>query len=550
MLEILVSLCLFPAAELSDFGREYVMEVRQQQELLLLEVERSVAKSISEEESRKFSFNSSSSSNITRDSFLTAQPTIQGGEASDSLSRARRKYVKGMMKHAWDGYSAHAWGKNEVRPVSKSGNSGSIFGASDTGATIVDSMDTLFIMGMEEEFARGKQWIAANLDLTQIKEEVNVFEINIRYVGGLLSLFALTGDEMFKDKAVEIVEKLLPAFDTPTGIPHGKVNMQTGTSRERKMSILSEFGTLHMEFSYLSDITGNTRYKEKVEAIRNFLYKKKLPKNLYPNFLHPLTGHWGQDHSSVGALGDSFYEYLLKEWLRSGKADRLSKKMFDEAVFGIEQNLLQYSSHGQTYLADWRGGKLDHKMDHLACFAGGMFGLAASNDDIVNRRVRWMNIAEGITKTCHESYESSLTKLGPEVIRFNGFFRPADRSYLLRPETVESFFILWRITKDQKYREWGWKVVQALELNCKVEAGYAGIKNVNILKSTDDVQQSFFLAETLKYLYLLFSDDDLLDLNQWVFNTEAHPLPVRGVNPLYRAHGTNSTSLNTVHMEL
>jgi len=549
MLGVLFAIFLFPAAELSDFGNEYVMEVRQQQELVLLEIERSVAKSISQEEPRKFSLNSFSF-NKTKGSFLTTQHTIQGGEASDSQSRARRKYVKGMMKHAWDGYAVHAWGKNEVRPVSKSGNSGTVFGASDTGATIVDSMDTLFIMGMKQEYLRGKQWIAANLNLTQIEEEVNVFEINIRYVGGLLSLFALTGDELFKNKAVEIVDKLLPAFDTPTGIPHGKVNMQTGMSQERKMSILSEFGTLHMEFSYLSDITGNTLYKAKVEAIRNYLYKKNLPKNLYPNFLHPMTGQWGQDHSSVGALGDSFYEYLLKEWLRSGKSCRLSKKMFDEAVFGIEQKLLQYSSQGQLYLADWRGGMLDHKMDHLACFAGGMFGLAAKHDEEEVSRVKLMHIAEGITKTCHESYESSFTKLGPEVIRFNGFFRPVDRSYLLRPETVESFFVMWRITKDQKYREWGWKVVQALELNCKVEAGYSGMKNVNILKSTDDVQQSFFLAETLKYLYLLFSDDDLLDLNQWVFNTEAHPLPVKGVNPLYRAHDSNSGSPKTVHMEL
>ena len=111
------------------------MEVRQQQELLLLEVEGSVAKYISQEESRNFSFNSSSSSNITKVSFLTVgvNPTIQGGEAMDPQSRARRRYVQGMMKHSWDGYSAHAWGKNEVRPVSKSANSGSVFEDSDMG---------------------------------------------------------------------------------------------------------------------------------------------------------------------------------------------------------------------------------------------------------------------------------------------------------------------------------------------------------------------------------------------------------------------------------
>jgi len=228
--------------------------------------------------------------------------------------------------------------------------------------------------------------------------------------------------------------------------------------------------------------------------------------------------------------------------------DGQAKKMFVEAATGIEQILLQNSSQGYTYLADCRGGRLEHKMDHLACFAGGMFALAAreEEDDIVRRK--WMSIAEGITTTCHQSYENTDTKLGPEVIRFDGTYKPFERSYLLRPETVESYFILWRMTKDPKYREWGWKVVQALEMNCKVEGGYSGIRNVNVKRSTDDVQQSFFLAETLKYLYLLFSDDDLIDLNQWVFNTEAHPLPVKGINPFYRAYDSIDSSI--LHEEL
>ena len=114
------------------------------------------------------------------------------------------------------------------------------------------------------------------------------------------------------------------------------------------------------------------------------------------------------------------------------------------------------------------------------------------------------------------------------------------RYYILRPETVESYFLMWRLTKDPKYREWGWEMVQALDKHCKAEAGYSGIRNVYQVASgsanQDDVQQSFFLAETLKYLFLLFSDDKLIDLKRWVFNTEAHPLPIRGVNSLYRPH--------------
>ena len=139
-------------------------------------------------------------------------PTIQGGRASDPRSRERREFVVEMMKHAWDGYAAHAWGQSEVRPISKTCNSGTVFGTSDCGATIVDSMDTLYIMGMEEEFSKGRDWIKTKLNLTMMEEDVSVFEINIRYVGGLLSLYSFTGDEMFKDKAVQIADKLLPAF--------------------------------------------------------------------------------------------------------------------------------------------------------------------------------------------------------------------------------------------------------------------------------------------------------------------------------------------------
>ena len=107
--------------------------------------------------------------------------------------------------------------------------------------------------------------------------------------------------------------------------------------------------------------------------------------------------------------------------------------------------------------------------------------------------------------------------------------QPADAHNLLRPETVESLFYLYRITKDNKYRDWGWTIFQNFEKYTKLKEGYTSINNV---KSTGNPgyrnkMESFFLGETLKYFYLLFSDDpNLLPLDKWVFNTEAHPLPV------------------------
>ncbi|KAL5010690.1 hypothetical protein ScPMuIL_012995 [Solemya velum] len=367
---------------------------------------------------------------------------------------------------------------------------------------------------------------------------MSVFETNIRFVGGLLSAFALTGDVMFKDKALVIAKKLLPAFNTPTGIPHSMVNLKTGTSRNwgwasAGCSILSEFGSMHLEFVYLSDITGNPVFTNKVMKIRETLQQLEKPQGLYPNYLNPKTGKWGQHHTAIGALGDSFYEYLLKAWLMSGKTDTESRTMYDDAVKAIEEKLVKTSPGGLRYVAEYKSGRLENKMDHLGCFAGGMFALGAAGSD---DEEKYKQLGADIANTCHESYDRSATKLGPEAFRFDGgteakSVKQNEKYYILRPEVLETHFYMWRLTKDQKYRDWAWEAVQALEKWCRVDGGYTGIRDVYQLNPPqDDVQQSFFLAETLKYLYLIFSEDDTIPLDKWIFNTEAHTLPIKGTD--------------------
>ncbi|KAG7276046.1 hypothetical protein CRUP_038502 [Coryphaenoides rupestris] len=403
------------------------------------------------------------------------------------------------------------------------------------GASIIDSLDTLYIMGLMEEYNDAKEWVQNSLDLNS-NGEASLFEVNIRYVGGLLSAFYLTGEEMYKRKVLELGEKLLPAFNTPTGIPRGVINLGSGTSwswgwASAGSSILAEFGTLHLEFIHLTELSGNPVYADKVMNIRKVLNKIEKPQGLYPNFLSPVTGNWVQHHVSIGGLGDSFYEYLIKSYLLSDKTDEDAKKMYYNALEAIENNLVQKSQGGLTYMAEWRGGILDHKMGHLACFSGGMVGIGA-DDGPPEKRQHFLDLAAQITHTCHESYDRSATKLGPEAFRFDSgaeatATRLSDRYYILRPEVVESYMYMWRLTHDPKYREWGWEAVQALEEHCRVESGFSGIRDVyTTTVGHDNMQQSFFLSETLKYLYLLFSDDDLLSLDDWVFNTEAHPLPI------------------------
>ncbi|KAM7421305.1 hypothetical protein PAMA_015450 [Pampus argenteus] len=457
-----------------------------------------------------------------------------GGKPSDLQTNERREKVKEMMKFAWDNYKQYAWGKNELRPLTKNGHIGNMFGGL-RGASIIDSLDTLYIMGLMDEYNSAKEWVQTSLDLNS-NGEASLFEVNIRYVGGLLSAYYLTGEELFKSKVMELGEKLLPAFNTPTGIPRGVINLGSGTSwswgwASAGSSILAEFGTLHLEFVHLSKLSNNPIYTEKVMNIRKLLNKIEKPHGLYPNFLSPVSGNWVQHHVSIGGLGDSFYEYLIKSYLMSDKTDDDAKKMYYDALEAIEANLVQKSPGGLTYMAEWRGGILDHKMGHLACFSGGMIGIGA-DDGAAEKRQHYLDLAAEITHTCHESYTRSATKLGPEAFRFDSgaeatATRLSDRYYILRPEVIESYMYMWRLTHDPKYREWGWEAVEALEQHCRVESGFSGIRDVYTMTvSHDNMQQSFFLSETLKYLYLLFSDDDLLPLEDWVFNTEAHPLPV------------------------
>ncbi|KRY72684.1 Mannosyl-oligosaccharide alpha-1,2-mannosidase isoform B [Trichinella pseudospiralis] len=449
----------------------------------------------------------------------------------------RRQKIVQMMIHAWDGYAKHSWGANELRPLTNKSHLGSVFGRSPLGLSIVDALDTLYIMGLMDRFDAGRQWVKDNLDFSKVHGTLSVFETTIRYIGGLLSVYALTNDTMFVTKAAEVADFLLPAFDTPTGIPEALVDISRGTSQNWPWapdgaSILSEFGTLQLEFEYLSIVTGKPIYLEKVSRIRDLLQHIVKPEKLYYNYLNPKSGEWGSRFVSVGALGDSFYEYLLKSWLISDKADLVAKQMYDEAMAAIIEHMLFVSKGGLTYFGELKSSYVNHKMDHLACFIGGLFALHGVNEE--EAYDKYMPLAKQITTTCHESYVRSKTHLGPEGFSFKNPEKEAmalvgaESVYILRPEVVESYFYLWRTTKEPIYREWAWDFAVAIEKYCKTASGYSGIKNVyDVNPEKDDVQQSFFLAETLKYLYLIFSPDDVIPLDQWVFTSEAHPFPIR-----------------------
>lgn len=462
-------------------------------------------------------------------------------QAQNDIARSRREQVREAMEHSWKGYSNFAWGKDELLPVSSSSRNN--FGA--LAVTLVDSLDTLWLMGMKKEFYEARDWIRDYLTF-EADEDISVFETTIRSLGGLLAAYDMSGDAVFLEKADELGTRLLQAFDSPSGIPFGVINLAQnvsfGHSWTMGASILAELGTLQIEFRYLSKVTGKKIYAEKVEKVSEIMSGMVPFNGLFPIFVtNRAKVKFSSDilnKISLGAMGDSFYEYLLKIWLQGGKTEEMYRRMWDSAVDGIHDYLLHISTpSGLHYIAEMfetgSASKINHKMDHLTCFLGGTLALGAYTDPqglTSARAQRDLRTGKAMAYTCYQMYTRMMTGVAPEYVEFT----PGEdfktglngRHSFLRPETVETLFILFQLTGDETYREWGWDIFQAIQKNCRTSVGYGGLWDVtSFFQQPMDRMESFFLAETLKYLYLLFDPDSEIDiLGKHVFNTEAHPL--------------------------
>jgi len=281
---------------------------------------------------------------------------------------------------------------------------------------------------------------------------------------------------------------------------------------------------------HLSRITGDPSFADKVNKFYDTVREKPSIDGLWPNcFMN------GKGKITFGADGDSFYEYLLKVWVQGGQQEDQMWNMFDAAADGLEKHLLRKGPDGLSYLGtmNWAGGGQPgayvEEMEHLTCFVPGWLALGAMSKRGEPKRARRMEIADELANTCWQMYAQQPTGIGPErVKRMKMDLSATDtREYILRPEALEGWFYMRELTGDPKYREYGWQTFHAFETHLRVKHGYASLKDVrNPGKGFIDKMESFFFAETLKYLYLLQSPDHEMKLDKYVFNTEAHPLSI------------------------
>lgn len=495
---------------------------------------------------------------------------------------ARQQSVKEAFSHAWSGYKKYAMGSDELMPLSKQG----VDGLGGLGATIVDALDTAMIMGVDEVVSEAGSWIEVNLlDRITHKGQVNLFETTIRVLGGLLSAYHLSFREeginlahtgpkpaVYLETAKNLADRLLTAFtSSPTPIPFSDVVLHDPSAHPAPdgLSSTSEVSTLQLEFNYLSAVSGDPKYS--MEAMKVLEHMKTLPKveGLVPIFISPRTGEFSGENLRLGSRGDSYYEYLLKVWLQQGtKRDgnfTYLHDMYQEAMKGVRHLLVRKSiPNGLVFVGELPSGTkgaFSPKMDHLVCFLSGTLALGATKgitkekamkDNLLDfEDLENLKLAEDLAKTCFEMYSVTSTGLAPEISYFHTeefseggldggnkdskyrddiIIKYPDRHNLLRPETVESLFVLFRITEDPKYREWGWQIFEAFEKYTRVDTGgYSSLDDVTTIPPhRRDKMETFFLGETLKYLYLLFGDTSVIPLDKFIFNTEAHPFPIEG----------------------
>ncbi|XP_053413093.1 LOW QUALITY PROTEIN: endoplasmic reticulum mannosyl-oligosaccharide 1,2-alpha-mannosidase [Nycticebus coucang] len=448
---------------------------------------------------------------------------------------ARQKGVIDIFLHAWKGYRKFAWGHDELKPVSRSFSEW--FGL---GLTLIDALDTIWILGLRKEFEEARKWVSTKLHFEK-DVDVNLFESTIRILGGLLSAYHLSGDSLFLRKAEDFGNRLMPAFRTPSKIPYSDVNIGTGIAHPPRWtsdSTVAEVTSIQLEFRELSRLTGDKKFQEAAEEVTRHIHSLSGKKDgLVPMFINTHSGlftHLGV--FTMGARADSYYEYLLKQWIQGGKKETQLLEDYLEAIEGMKTHLLRHSEPSKlTFVGELAHGRFSAKMDHLVCFLPGTLALGVHHGLPADH----MQLAQELMETCYQMNRQMETGLSPEIVHFNLYpqpglqdieVKPADRHNLLRPETVESLFYLHHITGDPKYQDWGWEILQSFNSFTRVHSGgYSSINNVRDPQKPEprDKMESFFLGETLKYLYLLFSDtSDLLSLDAYVFNTEAHPLPI------------------------
>lgn len=503
-------------------------------------------------------------------------------DAAHKVQQERAKQIKQTLKRCWSAYRERAWLADELTPVS--GSSRTTFGG--WAATLVDTLDTLWIMDMKDEFWEGVNATLAIDFSDSPMENINIFETTIRYLGGFIAAYDLSSDSRLLDKSVELAEMIYHAFDTPDRMPMTRWKVHHAAAGFEQIApevILSaEIGSLELELTRLSQITNDPRWHDAGKRVMDIFDQQQGRSNV-PGMWPMAVNARAKDFSTgtvftLGAMADSLYEYLPKMYALLGGSEQY-KKLYTDAMDAAIKHVLyrpmlpddaDVLMSGAIHAETPDSLSTQPEGQHLVCFAGGMFALGGRLLNLPSH----IEIGRKLTNGCIWTYDHSALGIMPETFTTvpcadrttctwdehkweadvlsrakladsttasgkliasqrrlpKGFTSMDDRRYVLRPEAIESVFYLYRITGDPALQETAWRMFEATEKATRTELANAALSDMSDEAAPKkDSMESFWTAETLKYYYLVFADPGVISLDEWVLNTEAHPFKRPGV---------------------
>lgn len=472
-------------------------------------------------------------------------------------NQAKADAVKEAFQHAWNGYMKYAFPHDELTPVSN----GHADSRNGWGASAVDALSTAVIMGKADVVNAILEHVA-DIDFSKTSDTVSLFETTIRYLAGMLSGYDLLQGpaknlvdnqdliDGLLDQSRNLADVLKFAFDTPSGVPYNNINITSHGNDGATTNGLAVTGTLVLEWTRLSDLTGDEEYAKLSQKAESYLLKPQPSSSepfpgLVGSSININDGQFADSRVSWNGGDDSFYEYLIKMYVYDPKRFETYK---DRWVLAAESTIKHLKSHPQsrpdlTFLSSYSNGNYDLSSQHLTCFDGGSFLLGGTVLD----RQDFIDFGLELVDGCEATYNSTLTKIGPDSWGWDPKKVPSDQkefyekagfyissgSYVLRPEVIESFYYAHRVTGKEIYRDWVWNAFVAINSTCRTDSGFAAVSDVNKANggSKYDNQESFLFAEVMKYSYLAHSEDAAWQVqnggkNTFVYNTEAHPISV------------------------
>jgi len=423
--------------------------------------------------------------------------------------RALAEDVRSEMRWAWRSYRELAWCKDQIKPLS-GGNESFPLKNHHLGLTLIEALDTLWIMGLDDEFRDGVAWVKANANF-EVDGDVSVFETSIRLVGGLLSAYHACGDPVLLAKARDLADRLLPSFHaSPIGIPRRFINLKTGAVRGRDTNP-AEMGTFIPEFGFLSRVTGDWRYRTAAKRALLSMFKRRSKIGLLADSIDCITGEWKSRRATVGPPSDSYYEYLWDGWDLLGDGECLS--MYRSCTSAILKHQ-QRMAGGRLWFIDVdfeTGKQINWDQDELASFYGGLLAQGGATREGAAYTRSWAEV--------QKRYGVLPEEIDGETLKATSVTNS------LRPELADAAFNLWLIDRRDEWRHVVRDHYLAMKRWNKARYGYADLADVTATpKLQSDHCPGYWWSEQMKYYYLIFADTPRVDYRRLYLSTEGNVL--------------------------